>query len=305
MDTVVSFLASDIRMAMPILIAALGLVFSERSGIVNIGVEGTMLIGAFSGFAGAAFTGSAWAGLFIAVLSGLLVGALFAFLVVTVKANQTVVGAALNIFGSGLTITLNRQLFDINASTPSINGFLAISVPILSDIPVVGEIFFQQNVLVYLTVAILLTSGYVLYKTELGLAVRAVGENPRACDTVGLDVYRLRYGCTMYSGALSGLAGAYLSIALMSSFTEGMTSGRGFIALAAVVFGRWNPGGVLAASVIFGAGEALQYKLSALHTGVPYQFLQMAPYILTMLALVGVVGKTVAPKASGKAYVKE
>jgi ABC-type uncharacterized transport system permease subunit len=305
MDSVVSFLASEIRIAMPILIAALGLVFSERAGIVNIGIEGIMLIGAFAGYAGTVFTGSVWLGLFIAVACGVIVGIIFSFLVVTVRANQTVIGAALNIFGTGLTVMLNRILFDMNQAKPAISGFRALKIPLLSEIPFLGEIFFNQNPLVYIVIIILIASNYVMFKTELGLSIRAVGENPRACDTVGLNVYRLRYGCTIYSGAMAGFAGAYLSTALMSSFTEGMSSGRGFIALAAVIFGRWKPGGVLVASLIFGAGEALQYKLSAMSTNIPYQFLQMAPYILTLLALVGVVGKVQPPKASGQPYIKE
>ncbi len=305
MDFAISFLAADIRMAMPIFIAALGLVFSERAGVVNIGAEGIMLVGALAGFVGSWVTGSAWAAIAIAMAAGGLVGLFFAFMVVTVRANQTVVGVGLNIFGSGITVTLNRLIFGMNSQQPDVAAFANLRIPVLSDIPVVGEIFFKHNILVYIMIAALIVANYVMFKTKLGLKIRAVGEHPKACDTVGINVYRVRYGTIIYSAMMCGLAGAYMSLAQLSLFIEGMVSGRGFIALAAVVFGKWRPVGVLIAALVFGAGEALQIKLQTLQTGIPYQFAQMVPYLLTILALVGIVGKSLAPVASGRPYIKE
>ncbi len=305
MDFITSFLSSDVRTAMPILIAALGLVYSERAGVVNIGAEGIMLIGALASFTGSYYTGNAWAGMGIAAFVGLLIGLAFAFLVVTVKANQTVVGAALNIFGSGLSITLNRVIFGISGTPHAVDVFRNVPIPLLSKIPVLGDILFNHNVWVYITVIGVFIANYVLFKTEMGLRIRAVGENPKACDTLGISVPRIRYGTILFSTAMCGLAGGYMSIAQLNFFIEGMVSGRGYIALAAVVFGKWNPMGVLMAVLVFGAGEAVQSKLAAMQTGIPMQFTQMIPYVLTILALIGLVGKTQGPAASGKPYIKE
>lgn len=305
MDFITSFLSSDVRTAMPILIAALGLVYSERAGVVNIGAEGIMLIGALASFTGSYYTGNAWAGMGIAAFVGMLIGLAFAFLVVTVKANQTVVGAALNIFGSGLSITLNRVIFGISGTPHAVDVFKNVPIPVLSKIPVLGDILFNHNVWVYIIVAGVFVANYVLFKTELGLRIRAVGENPKACDTLGISVPRIRYGTILFSTAMCGLAGGYMSIAQLNFFIEGMVSGRGYIALAAVVFGKWNPLGVLMAVLVFGAGEAVQSKLAAVQTGIPMQFTQMIPYVLTILALIGLVGKTQGPAASGKPYIKE
>jgi simple sugar transport system permease protein len=233
MDFITSFLSSDVRTAMPILIAALGLVYSERAGVVNIGAEGIMFIGALASFTGSYYTGNAWAGMGIAVLTGLLIGLAFAFLVVTVKANQTVVGAALNIFGSGLSITLNRVIFGISGTPHAVDVFKNVPIPVLSKIPVLGDILFNHNIWVYIIVAGVFVANYVLFKTEMGLRIRAVGENPKACDTLGISVPRIRYGTILFSTAMCGLAGGYMSIAQLNFFIEGMVSGRGYIALAA------------------------------------------------------------------------
>ncbi|MEL7610198.1 MAG: ABC transporter permease [Bacillota bacterium] len=305
MGFIVNLLSSDIRLAVPILIAALGLCYSERAGIVNIGAEGIMLIGALTGYIGSYYLNSSWGGLAAAMIVGLAIGLLFAFLVITLRANQTVVGAALNIFGSGITIMLNRIIFGMNAQRPTVQTFGTLNLGALSNIPVAGPIFFSHNILVPLSVCVLVISYIVLFKTKLGLKIRAVGENPKACDTLGINVYRIRYGTVLYSTLMCGAAGAYLSLAQVTCFTEGMTAGRGFIALAAVVFGRWNPLGVLLAVLVFGLGEALQIRLDLMQTGIPYQILQMLPYVLTILALVGAVGKAKAPAASGIAYKKE
>ncbi len=305
MDAIVNFLVADIRMAMPILIAAIGLIYSERAGVVNIGAEGIMLIGALAGVVGSYYGGNQWAGAFMGAACGALVGLVFAFLVITARANQVVVGVTINILGLGLTTTIARIIFGMNAAPPTVATFNAIKIPVLGDIPIIGPLFFNNNALVYFTIIMVAVSYYVLFKTEIGLKIRAVGENPKACDTVGINVYAIRYGSVIFGGVMCGLAGSYVSLGLLSYFTENMVAGRGFIALAAVVFGKWNPLGAVIAVLVFGAGEALQFRLQAAGTTIPYQFMLMIPYILTTLALAGVVGKAQGPASSGVPYVKE
>ena len=305
MEAIIDFINTDIRMMMPILIAAMGLVYGERAGILNIGAEGIMLIGSFAGYAGAVFSGSPWIGVLAAMLSGGVVGLLFAFLVITLQADQTVVGAALNIFGLGLSTTLNRVIFGVNSNMPRANSFSALDIPVLSDIPILGNLLFSYNILVYVFILVLIVLHIVLFRTKLGLKVRAVGENPRACDTLGINVYRVRYGAVIFSTMLCGIAGAYLSIAQLSMFSENMVSGRGYIALSAVVFGKYSPLGTLVAGLVFGGGQALQAKLAAMQTSFPDELLQAIPYLLTIFALVGVVGKSVSPAAETVPYDKD
>ncbi|MDR0841319.1 MAG: ABC transporter permease [Christensenellaceae bacterium] len=296
-------------MAMPILIAGMGFLFSERAGVVNIGAEGIMLFGALAGVVGALYLNSAWLGLLAAMLAGLLVAAIFALLTVSLHADQIVVGAGINILAAGLTTTVNRIVFGMNATPPAIPSFHVLPFPdALARISWLGEILstiFSQNILVYLALFIAPLSQYFLFHTEIGLKIRAVGEYPKACDTVGIDVVRVRYGTILFSGLLGGAAGAYLSLGVLSFFMESMTAGRGFIALAAVVFGKYTPYGVLGAALLFGAGLSLESRLQALGTGIPYQFILMAPYILTILTLAGFVGRNKGPAASGIPYIKE
>jgi general nucleoside transport system permease protein len=305
LDVITNFLATDIRTAIPILIAALGFIYSERAGIVNIGAEGIMLIGALAGVAGSFYTGSAWYGVILAMIVCAAVALLFAFLTVTVRADQVVVGAALNILGLGLTTTLARVIFGVNTAPPKIDAFTNIPIPLLSDIPVIGPVLFNQNAIAYLTYILIPVLHFILFKTDIGLKIRAVGEHPKACDTVGINVYKVRYATIIFSGAMAGLAGSYVSLCLLSFFTENMIAGRGFIALAAVIFGKYRPLGALVAALVFGAGDALQFRLQAVGTQIPFQFLLMVPYVLTILALAGFVGRNKGPAASGVPYVKE
>lgn len=305
LDMVINFLSADLRTATPILLAALGLVYGERAGIVNIGAEGMMLVGALAGVAGSYFLGNAWYGALAGMFFGGLIALIFAYLTITVKADQVVVGAAINILGLGLTTSFARVIFGVNTAPPKIDSFTPVAVPVLSKIPVLGPVLFQQSALVYVALLLVPVAHFILFKTDIGLKVRAVGEHPKACDTVGIDVYKVRYGSVIVSGLLSGLAGAYVSLGLLSFFTENMIAGRGFIALAAVVFGKWSPLGALGAALLFGAGDALQFRLQASGTQIPFQFLLMVPYILTILALAGFVGKSQGPAASGVPYNKE
>ncbi|MEL7608108.1 MAG: ABC transporter permease [Bacillota bacterium] len=303
---VITFFAAAVRTSTPLLIAALGLIYGQRAGVRNIGAEGMMLIGALVGVAGSYYTGNPWIGALLASLAGALTASIFAFLVVTARAYPPVCGTAINLFGLGLSTVLARVIFGMNTTMPEIPSFSRLSVPVLSGIPFLGPVLFQQNPLVYVTIIVLPIAHYLLFKTELGLKIRAVGEHPKACDTLGINVYAIRYGTIIFGGFMCGLAGAYVSMALLSFFTENMIAGRGFIALAVVTCGNFNPLGALGAALLFGAGEAVQYRLQAAGTGIPYQFAAMIPYVITLFALSGLIGKPVQPPASsGVPYVKE
>ncbi len=298
-----SFIEADLRVAAPILIAAIGLLYMEKAGVVNIGAEGTMLIGALAGSIGAYIFQNPWMGALVAGLVGGIVGVLFAFMVVTVKANQIVTGIAINIIALGGTTTVNRVFFGLNTSSAKIPSFTRVAVPFLSEIPIIGP-FFNQFGLAYLAFLMIPFTYYLMKKTSIGLSIRSVGEHPEAADTAGINVFRIRYGTIIFGSMIIGVAGSYLSVGLLSFFSENMVSGRGFIALASVIFGKWNPYGILGATLLFGFGDALQIRLQAGGSAIPYQFLLMLPYLLTVAALAGFVGKAVPPKASSKPYFK-
>ncbi len=294
--------AAALRMATPLIFAALGGIFSERSGVVNIALEGMMLIGAFTAMFVSYHTGMPWMGVLGAMGAGALVGLLHALFCVRYRANQVVIGTAINIFAGGLTVFLLRYYFGAAGTSPSVTTISDITLPLISQIPWIGRVIGRQNPLVYLALVAVVISHLVIYKTSWGLRLRAVGEHPKAADTVGVNVYRMRYLAVALSGALAGLGGTYLSIAHLSRFSENMTAGRGFIALAAVIFGKWTPLGALFACLFFGYADALQMRLQGI--GVPVQFMHMLPYLLTMVALAGFIGKSVGPKASGQPYIK-
>lgn len=305
MDTITSFLAADIRMATPIMIAALGIVFSERAGIINIGTEGMMLIGSLAGVIGSYYTGSVWLGALIAILVTVAFSAIFALFTVTIKADQTVIGTGMNILASGLTITVNRAIFGASTSPPKIDVFSSVPIPLLSDIPVIGPALFNQSLPVYIAFILVPVTWFVMFRTNIGLKLRAVGENPRACDTVGINVSKIRWMSILFSGLMAGFAGAYVSMGQMSFFTEGIIAGGGFMALAAVVFGNYTPIGVMIASIVFGASSALQYSLQVLGTGIPDQLMGTLPYVITIVALCMVIRRSNKPASSAVPYIKE
>ena len=295
-------LASDIRMATPILIAALGLLLVNEAGLLHIGVEGTMLIATLAAVAGSYYTGSVWGGLLFAIIAAGLMGLLFAFLTITLRANQTVVGVAINILGSGLSAALNRVLFGVSTTIASIDTFKNLPIPGISKIPVIGTAFFNQMSIVYIGFLLVPVISYFLFKTQPGLNLRAVGENPGAADTLGINVYRTRYLACIFGSMLMGVGGAFLSTGLLTFFSEEMVSGRGYIAIAAVIFGRYKPTGIMFASMIFMAGNVLANLLQVYGVGIPYYFLNMLPYILTVVALALLGKSTMAPAAQGKPY---
>ncbi|NMB00826.1 MAG: ABC transporter permease [Firmicutes bacterium] len=294
--------AAALRMATPLIFAALGGIFSERSGVVNIALEGMMLVGAFTAMFVTYHTGLPWVGVLGAIAAGALMGLLHAIFCVRYRANQVVTGTAINIFAGGLTVFLLRDFFGAAGTSPSVSTIPDITIPLLNQIPWIGKIIGRQNPLVYLALLAVVLVHIVIYKTPWGLRLRAVGEHPKAADTVGVNVFRMRYLAVIISGAFAGLGGTYLSIAHLSRFSEGMTAGRGFIALAAMIFGKWTPFGALGACLFFGYADALQMRLQ--DVGIPTQFMNMLPYVLTMVALAGFIGKAVGPKASGEPYIK-
>ena len=300
-DLITNFLTADIRTATPLLLAALGLVFSERAGIVNIGTEGIMLIGALLGCVGASFSGSSLVGALTAIFGGLVMSLIFAFFTITLRSNQIVVGTAFNIFAGGFTITLNRLL--LNGA--KVKGYVNLPVPGLSKIPVAGDVLFNWSLPVYFAFICVPLCWFVLQRTNIGLKVRAVGEYPKACDTVGINVFRIRYGAVLFSGMMAGLAGSFVSMVQLSSFTEGMVSGKGFMALAVCVFGNYSPKTVLLAALLFGAADALKYRLLTTSLGGYYQFLNMLPYLITIVALCMFAKRSNKPACSGVAYRKE
>jgi len=293
----VSLLAGAIRMSIPILLPALGEIFTQRSGILNLGLEGIMLMGALAGFGGTFFTQNLWFGLLAAVITGITFSLIMGFLSITVKANQVIAGTALTILGTGLSTFLFREMFGIQKLPPQIESFAPLQIPFLSDIPFLGPVLFNHNIMVYLTLLLVVCSAFVLEKTPFGLQVRAVGENPRAADSKGINVTLVRYLCVMIGGAFAGLGGAFLSIGFMNTFLDGMVAGRGFIAVAVVIFARWNPYRALGAALLFGGASALQMRLQAIGVPIPHQFLLALPYVLTILVLLSVSKKAEFPAA--------
>ncbi|MBD2034777.1 ABC transporter permease [Leptolyngbya sp. FACHB-321] len=299
------YLSASLRLTMPLAFAALGGLWSERSGVLNIGLEGMLLTGAFVGAAATFYSNqNVWLGIFAAVLSGGLVGLLHAYLCVTLKVNQLVSGLAINLSAAGLTAFMSRLVFN-STTTQTLPGLPTIALPGLTQIPIVGSLLFNQDPLVYLLLFLLPLSTYILFHTSLGLTLRAVGEYPRAADTAGIRVSQVRYLSVVLSGCLAALGGAYLVLVHVKFFTEDISAGKGFIALAALIFGRWHPVYTVLACLLFGATEALQLRIQAFNLNIPYQFLVMLPYVIALLAMVGLAGKTTPPAALGVPYSKE
>lgn len=298
-SVLIGIASSGIRLATPYLYAAIGETFGQRSGVLNLGVEGIMLMGAFSGFWAVYTTDSLLIGVLVALLVGLLMGLLTAFINVTLKAEQGISGIGIYLFGLGLSELLFHQSFD---SVVTVSGFPRIRIPILSDIPVIGEIFFRHNLLVYVAFALVPLAWFVLNKTTLGLKIRAVGQNPQAADAMGISVARVRYFTVMFGGVMAAMAGASLSIALLNVFQQNMTAGQGFIAVALVYFGSWRPFGVMAGALLFSTVNALQLWVRTKGIDIPAEYASMAPYLLTILALVFASQRVDQPAALTKPF---
>lgn len=301
----VGLLAAGIRLAAPILVAALGEIIAERSGSMNIGIEGMMLMGALLGVFGSDISGNPWIGVIFSLLMGAILGLLFGFLTITLACDQVVIGMAINVLGLGLSSYLFRLAYGLEGITTTVNSFKAINIPVLSSIPVIGPILFQQTVLVYLGYLLVPITSFILFKTMWGLSLRAIGDHPRAADTMGIKVFRDRYFAIMIGGALAGMAGSILSLSHMNVFADNISAGRGYIALAAVIFGQWSPTGAMLSALLFGTADALQLRLSQMSDVIPYQIVATLPYVLTILALIGVIGRARPPKALAIPYRRE
>lgn len=296
------FYAAVFRLTTPILLVAMGSILCERAGIMNIATEGFMLMGAMAAVVVTYYLGSPWLGALGAMLAAMVLSILFAVFVVIIGTDHIVTAVALNVLSLGATSLIFRRIFGAMSTTPDITGLPIWRIPLLGDLPVLGNILFNQSPLVYLAFLSVPIANFFMFRTKWGLNIRAVGETPRAADTVGLSVYRIRFYTILVSGLVAGLAGAFLSIGQTTIFQEGMTAGRGYIAYTAIVFGKWNPLGALAGAVIFGFADALQLRIQALGMGIPYQFALMIPYFFTILAIVFAVGRVSWSAAYGQPY---
>lgn len=297
------YLVASLRLSVPLAFAALGGLLSERSGVLNIGLEGMILTGAFISATAVFYSGNVWLGVIATLISGGLVGLLHAYLCITLRVDQLVSGLAINLAAAGLTAFGARVMFTDN--TQELPGFTTIDIPILKDIPILGSLLFNQDPLVYFLFLLVPLSTYLLFRSSLGLSLRAVGEYPKAADTSGVSVILFRYVSVILSGCFAGLGGAYLTLVHIKFFTEGISAGKGFIALAALIFGRWHPVWTALACLLFGATEALQLRIQAFNLNIPYQLLTMLPYLVALFALVGLAGKSTPPAALGVPYIKE
>lgn len=307
--TNVEFYAAILRVTTPLLLASMGGLLAERTGVVTFGMEGMMLMGAIGGVVGSYLSGSVWGGLGLAILFGVLIALAFALMSVTIGANQIVSAVALNIGALGLSSALFVMVFqgtegvvETVITVPSMNEW---EIPLLSKIPIIGPIFFDQLPLVYLGLVLVPLMWFILYRTTWGLKIRAVGEHPHAADTVGISVAQVRYLTLIWTGAMAGLGGAFLSIGQLNSFQENMSAGRGFIAYTAIVFGKWEPVNIFLGTLLFGAADALQLRIQALNLAIPYQFLVAFPYVITMIVLIFFVGKATWPASYGTSFKRE
>jgi simple sugar transport system permease protein len=304
-------LQATLLAATPLTLGAMAGILCERSGIINIAIEGMMLTAAFAAIAFTSIFGSMWMGILGACLAGGLMAAVHAVLSIKYQVDQIVSGTVINILAVGATRFLNLRLLEpAGMSTPG--HFGSYRVPVLADIPIIGPLLFDNQPTVFIMLILLVLVNYLIFATPWGLRMRACGEHPRAADTVGVHVNRMRYISVIIGGMIAGIGGAYFSIGVVGTFEDGMTRGQGFVALAAMIFGNWNPTGGFLAALLFGFADALQVKMQILrpilpflNTPIPPEFLQAAPYILTIIVVAGVVGRSMAPAAEGKPYEKQ
>ncbi len=299
------FFLSSVRMATPILLAAIAELYSERAGLVNIGLDGIMTLGAFVGFFASLATGNPVIGIFAGALAGIAINLVYGFFTVSLCAEQIVFGMALNILGPAIASFANKAAFGVNSTLIVAPLMQSVPIPILSDIPFVGQILFNHTPLVYAAYLLVPATAAFFGVTKAGLNFKAVGEFPKAAASLGIGVRRTKYLATVICGALAGIAGAYLTTCYISTYSDGVVAGRGFIALSAVIFGRWSGVGVLAASILFGLSDALQLRIQVLNPDLPYQLVAMLPYLSTLLALACFGISKNGPQANGKPFYRE
>ena len=300
-----NLILATVRMAVPLIFIATAELYSERAGMGNIGLEGLAAIGSLVGFLMCYITGSAWIGILCGALAGILVNMIYAFATVTLCANHTVYGMAINIFAPALASFINRIYFGAGSQLNQIKLMDTVNIPGLKDIPFIGSLLFNQTPMVYLAFALVIFTSIFFNRTKAGLNYKSVGEHPKAAATLGIPVIRIKYLSCVICGALCGIGGAYLTTCYSNTFTEGNIAGRGFIGLAAVIFGRWSAVGVMLACLFFGFCDALQIRLQVMSIGIPYQFFQMIPYVATIIVLSILGGKKSGPAAKGQPYRPE
>lgn len=301
----IGLLSATIRMATPLILATLGEVICERSGILNLGIEGIMLFSSLVAFLTTFFTGNLWLGVLTAVIVGALFGILMAFFTVSLGVSQHVSGLGITLFASGLSLFVYRQTIGTPAVPPTIQTFKTLPIPLLSKIPILGPILFDQYILTYIAIILVPIFSFLLYKTNFGLSLRSVGENPEAADALGINVYRTRYIALIIGGALMGLSGSFFTLAYFNMFLYGIVGGRGWVSIALTIFANWDPKRVLLGAILFGGIDALQLRLQAIGFNIPYQFFLMMPYVLTIVVLVLVARNALAPSSLLKPYKRE
>lgn len=300
---IINLFSTMIRLSTPLLIAAMGELVAERSGVMNMGVEGTMLMGALVGYMVSLATDSLWIGVLSAILAGGLMALILAIMTITLKVDQTVTGLALNLLSSGLTLFIFRAFYDVNNAVNKL--FPSLDIPFLSDIPFLGEIFFSQKIPTYFAFLCIPLIAFILNRTKIGLEIRSTGENPSAVDTRGLSVNSLRYLAVVFGGMMAGLAGSFFTNGISSRFVPEVTAGRGWLAIIIVIAGNWQPARMLIATLIFALLDALQFTLQGVGTNIPFQLLLAMPYVIALIALMSSRVRSRMPGVLGVPYSKE
>jgi general nucleoside transport system permease protein len=303
--SIIGLLDGTLRRSIPLALGAMAGILCERAGVINIAIEGMLLTAAFTGAITASAASSVWVGMASGIAAGALLGALLAVLSIRYRVDQIIGGTVINILALGLTSFLSARVLVEYQDLNQPGSFRAIGIPLLDDLPLVGPLLFDNTIYVYLMFALVAGLTYALFRTRWGLRVRAVGEHPRAADTVGINVLRTRYRSVIMGGAVAGLAGSWFTLDAVSGFDENMTAGKGFIALAALIFGRWHPVGAFVAALVFGFAEELQGRLALLDTPIPSQLLLMTPYVVTIVVVAGLVGRSRPPAADGEVYATD
>ncbi len=301
----IGLLSATIRMATPLILATLGETICERSGVLNLGIEGIMLYSSLVAYLTVYFTNNLWLGVLTAIIVGVLFGILMAFFSVSLGVSQHVSGLGITLFATGLSLFTYRQIIGSPTIPPTIQTFKTLTIPILSKIPFIGPILFDQYILTYIALVLVPIFSFLLYRTNFGLSLRSVGENPEAADALGINVYRTRYIALMIGGALMGLAGSFFTLAYFNMFLYGIVGGRGWVSIALTIFANWDPKRVLLGALLFGGIDALQLRLQAIGFNIPYQFFLMMPYVLTIVVLVLVARNALAPSSILKPYKRE
>ena len=305
MEFASEMLLSTVRMATPILLVALAELYSERAGLVNIGLDGIMTFGALSGFMISYLTGNPYLGIMAGAIGGILVNMIYAFCTITLRAQQIVYGMAINIFAPAVAAFIYRVYFGVSSTLAQGTLMSTVAIPYLKDIPFIGNLLFNQTPMVYLAYLMVVFTAVFFNKTKAGLNYKAVGEFPKAAETLGISVIKQKYIAAIICGMMAGIGGAFLTTCYVNTYSDGVVAGRGFIALSAVIFGRWTSGGVLLACLLFGFFDALQLRLQVMSSDTPYQLFQMIPYLCTLIALYVFGSRKAGPKASGKPYFRE